>query len=226
MQSSLAPLLSTCHIQFSSKSYWLQYQNTSQNLSSSHKHHTCASVPFHHYLLPEFFTEVSLTVLPFLLLPGSSFNLNTEARIILLKQQSDCIILLFQILPWLFSGLQVPHLPSGSLPPIPNHISFGSSSCLLCTRPHCCFSNQISTLLSQGLRHAVFSAWNTFPGALTSKILPEPVQVPVYQWSLSWTPLYTSNIPNPLILFHPALFVSSLICYIFLVYLIVFCFSD
>ena len=83
-------------------------------LQPPHGYH---SVPFHHYLLPKLFVEVSLTGLPFLLLPCSSFSL-----LLIQKPEyshlnrSQTVISLFQTLTSLSS-----------------HISHRPFSCLLYT---------------------------------------------------------------------------------------------
>ena len=169
---------------------------------------------FHHHLLPELFIGASLTGLPVLLLPCSSFSLlltqqpeqsyfNKSQTVSFLCSKSSC-----------GSPLASKALPEAACPTTPSHITYQSLSCLLCARPFCCFSNQISTLPSHGLRHAVSSAWNTFLRELNSEIphfLHESVQMPIYQWSFPWPPYIKQQCPQDSHPLYPTLFCHHLI---------------
>lgn len=150
---------------------------------------------------PAQITEASLTGLFFCsYLAFLQSSLNTEATMILFKQESGCVIPLFSILRWLSRGLQ----GSSSWQPMANpqpHLL--PHFLLLWTRPPCCFSPQINTPPSHELRPAVSSAWNTFFGEVTSKIPhfhQESLQMPIYQWYFSWRPYIKQQYP-----YHPIL---------------------
>lgn len=175
---------------------------------------------------PAQITEASLTGLFFCsYLAFLQSSLNTEATMILFKQESGCVIPLFSILRWLSRGLQ----GSSSWQPMANpqpHLL--PHFLLLWTRPPCCFSPQINTPPSHELRPAVSSAWNTFFGEVTSKIPhfhQESLQMPIYQWYFSWRPYIKQQYPYHSILSTLLYFIIWCIIYL-LIYLYIVCFSN
>lgn len=205
------------HIPHSIQQQMLHLQNTSQTLTTSHDLHIYHSVPPSSlppsspaWIIYRSLLNWSPCSAPALLLLQSS--LNPAARTILFQQESGCIIPLFQIPVWLSTGLQGPAWGSLSPDPQPHHLPLFLLSTV--REAVCCFSNQISTLPSHGLRHAVSSALNTFLRELNSEIphfLQESVQMPIYQWSFPWPPYIKQQCPQDPHPLYPTLFCHHLI---------------